>query len=665
MRIRGIDPALTCIPLMVLLILSAVPNTVDATLSPARDVTGTWSGSLTMQDTGPPGCSYGGTATLTLVMNGNDVTGSLTESVQVTNQPDPNTPCDTTGTPTFSVNGTVSSSSITMTDSEGDTLTGSFTTDLMTLNVASPVTPSSGGGKCVEYCGYTQTLTLSLTAQGTSTTSTPPSTTTTSSSATSSSGPCPPGTSLVSPAPGIQLCQPNGGVQLTSTGAVSAVDTEGNAVPVNTLTPGDLYTMNSGSLNALIPGVAQENVNTNGHATLQEIFIQNINNVQLYVPALSSTSTYPGIEAADQVINALTIHGGLSTTLDVLSALRIISCAVACEIALVAYAGYEATEIFIHYQNTVNEQGYPYAPIECNYVNQVLICPRGTEYVVFASANLTNIQVMSGTVLVVTADTAQNITVSAGQQIAIFVNQTSAQDLEHDITPFNPSTEKQWWPSLQVQTTSAASQNTSAASQANSATGQGGGLFSSYLWSSPLAMSLDAAAILAVAGLILTYRKKRRTGRKAQQSPLQQAPTTRVLPTPRARFCPECGTRIAEEKFCANCGKEVQAPPIATAPSSEGGARMDVSMETLSKLTKLKDLLDSNTISMDEYNRMKANILDPQPSEAASVRRFCGSCGAQVVPETAFCASCGASLQRGRTAGWAAKAAPRQVALPR
>ena len=568
---KGSFASLASISLIVLLILSGLPITANAALSPARDVTGTWSGSLAMQDDGPPGCSYGGTATLTIAMSGNDVSGSLTESVQVTNQPDPSTPCDTTGTVTFGVSGTVSSSSITMTDSEGDTLSGSFTTDLMTLNVASAVSPPSGGGQCVVYCGFTQTLTLSLTSPGTSTTSTQPWTTTASSSATSSSGPCPPGTSLVSPAPGIQLCQPDGGVQLTSSGAVSAVDTEGNAVPVNSLTPGNLYTVDSGSLNALVPGVAQENVNTQGRATLQEIFVQNINNVRLYAPPLNSTSTYPGIEAADQAINDLVEHGALSTFLSILG------CAMVCEIALFAYAGYEATHIFIHYQNTVNEQGYPYAPVECSYVNQVLICPRGTEYVVFASANLTNIQVMSGTVLVVTADTGQSTTLGAGQQIAIVANQTSSQDLQHDITPFDTSTETQWWPTLQAQTISTNEGQSTSNTQVPTPD-QGGGLLPDFLWSSPLPMIFGVLAIFALVGLISAHRGrgKRGMGGKARKSSREQAPL------------------------------------MAAAPNGEGGARVDVSMETLSKLAKLKDLLDSKAISMDEYNRMKAKIIASQ-----------------------------------------------------
>jgi hypothetical protein len=364
--------------------------------------------------------------------------------------------------------------------------------------------------------------------------------------------------------------------------------------------------MNSGSLDALIPGISQENVNTKGQATLQEIFIQNINNVQLYVPALSSTSTYPGIEAADQVIDALALHGGASTTLDLLSALGVVSCAVTCEIALIAFAGYEASEIFIHYQNVVNEQGYPYAPVVCNYVSQVLICPRGTEYVIFASANVTNVQVLSGTVLVVSAVTAQFATIGAGQQISIPGNQTQAgqQDLQNDITPFDASTANQWWPTMQAQKTST--------------NGQGGWMFLGYLWSSPLEMSFGVVAILVVVGSILAFRRKRRGGRNVQRSLLRQ-------------------------------------PLTAATPSSEVGAQVDVSMETLTKLTKLKELLDSNAISMEEYTRMKAHILDLQPSEAAPVREFCGSCGALVVPGTASCAGCGASLQRGRTVGWAAK----------
>jgi hypothetical protein len=61
----------------------------------------------------------------------------------------------------MAVTGTVSSSAITLTDSQGDTYTGSFTSDTMHFKVTSPPgNPGSVGAQCVEYCGYTQTISL-------------------------------------------------------------------------------------------------------------------------------------------------------------------------------------------------------------------------------------------------------------------------------------------------------------------------------------------------------------------------------------------------------------------------------------------------------------------------------------------------------------------------
>ena len=114
---------------------------------PSRTSLGHGPGRSPMVDTGPPACTYAGTAIIALTQNGNNVEGTLTDTLHITYQS--SDPCDpvTSGPIQVQVQGTISSSSISMTDNSEDVYTGTFTTGTMKLNVASIAPDHAIGGR--------------------------------------------------------------------------------------------------------------------------------------------------------------------------------------------------------------------------------------------------------------------------------------------------------------------------------------------------------------------------------------------------------------------------------------------------------------------------------------------------------------------------------------
>ncbi|MDE1812623.1 MAG: hypothetical protein KGI19_00990 [Thaumarchaeota archaeon] len=107
---------------------------ITSTITPARDLSGHWSGSFSMKDTTSDGCSFSGSWEATMTQNENDLTGTLV--ITSANSPDyPANDYCTWSAPDFPFDGTVSSSSFNI--SAGGNLfaaTGSFTTDLIRGN---------------------------------------------------------------------------------------------------------------------------------------------------------------------------------------------------------------------------------------------------------------------------------------------------------------------------------------------------------------------------------------------------------------------------------------------------------------------------------------------------------------------------------------------------
>ena len=105
-------------------------NNDDTNLSPARDVTGTWSGIPVFTDRAND-CRYDGTMEMTLQQEDSHVSGYFDLTVTKT---DGDSSCvDIGSTFRYLVEGTISSSHIELLVADTDTLNGSFTTDLMTL----------------------------------------------------------------------------------------------------------------------------------------------------------------------------------------------------------------------------------------------------------------------------------------------------------------------------------------------------------------------------------------------------------------------------------------------------------------------------------------------------------------------------------------------------
>jgi hypothetical protein len=138
---------------------AATPGTITPS-----GIAGTWTGSIVMQDVGPPDCSYSGPVTLDLTQQDTAITGTITIALSITQQSPQGIQCDQLGPFTFDVQGTNSGTQIQFTDDEGVVYSGSATSDLMTLNVNTAgqgdAAAAAQGAQCVEYCGYTQVIKL-------------------------------------------------------------------------------------------------------------------------------------------------------------------------------------------------------------------------------------------------------------------------------------------------------------------------------------------------------------------------------------------------------------------------------------------------------------------------------------------------------------------------
>ena len=122
---------------------------LTSTITPARDLTGRWSGSAIYQDNAlNPNCKYEGSFVFNFQQNGNNIQGNYALTItKPTQLLDTGLPCSPKGTyPLTTLAGTVSSSRIDFTDPSGNIFSGTFTTDLMTLNFESCPNNECGTG---------------------------------------------------------------------------------------------------------------------------------------------------------------------------------------------------------------------------------------------------------------------------------------------------------------------------------------------------------------------------------------------------------------------------------------------------------------------------------------------------------------------------------------
>jgi len=105
-------------------------NNSDTNFTPAREVTGKWLGSPVFTDRANE-CAYEGTMELILQQEGTYVSGYF--DITVTKTEGAPSCVEIGSTFRYLLEGTISSSHIELLVAHTDTLTGSFTTDLMTL----------------------------------------------------------------------------------------------------------------------------------------------------------------------------------------------------------------------------------------------------------------------------------------------------------------------------------------------------------------------------------------------------------------------------------------------------------------------------------------------------------------------------------------------------
>lgn len=131
------------------------------------NVNGTWNGPFTMKDYGSHGCSYVGTASLTLMQNNVSVTGTLSVTYHVTVRAAQSN-CGNTHKLSFPIKGGMNGQQLTFTDPAGrPSYIGFLNSSQMKITVDTgtpknlPADQTTGiVGVCQEGCGYTQLYTL-------------------------------------------------------------------------------------------------------------------------------------------------------------------------------------------------------------------------------------------------------------------------------------------------------------------------------------------------------------------------------------------------------------------------------------------------------------------------------------------------------------------------
>jgi hypothetical protein len=234
---------------------------------------------------------------------------------------------------------------------------------------------------------------------------------------------------------------------------------------------------------------------------------------------------------------------------------------------------------YINEQMSPQEGTYDVRPVQ---VPQGIVMGDGTQYIVTVINGATTIQVMDGSVLFVDQYTNASITILADQMLSLPSGVTtgfSQLDLNSNISAFDSSSINQWW--TQIEPVSSPTQTTTAiATPIVAGPTKGAAAFLSDPIILAVILLIVIIAIVALLAGILSRRKISKKSRLSSQNinnqnlpppppVMSEMPKTTALSTetattvtvqstvmqPKPAFCPNCGKQLTNAGgFCPFCG---------------------------------------------------------------------------------------------------------------
>ena len=555
--------------LLFLLLFAALLTPLNAELSPARDLTGTWQSALSenyyeMDPSDPSTRMNDVTVTYTMIItqsgNSINIVLNVEESSWVTDSAYSNE-YGMSGVPPVGFNqivlsGTVSSASFAADELGASTgnaehLAGTFTTDIITATLTGPYETTDTNGLIVLRSGSSATM--------------PPITT-----------PAP--TPTPTPAPALPTSDNLGSVSLVQ-GSTWFSQT-GTPVTAQTQIGAGAEIQTSGDSNTVVGvnypdngGTAYLGANTHAGWVYLEPQTDPITGNITYIAVPQTTSW------SDKALeNEEFGQAGASLAAEVAVG-TVFMLATGAPITLTGALVVEGTILlgtgiaYVVEQLSPQEGTYDVRPVA---VPQGLVIGDGTDYVVTVSNESTTIQVMDGSVIFIDQYTNNTIIVQANQMLTLPSGVStgfSNLDLQSYISGYDSSSINQWW----IPTVTAIPV-IATASPTNPPTSNNSDLLAQPTFLAPLIMIIA----FVLAGILLTVRRKqtqkpRISSKKTtdQSGPLQitnehQKPTVQTTETvppppqepiatqPKAVFCPNCGNQLRNPaKFCPSCGSDL------------------------------------------------------------------------------------------------------------
>ena len=562
--------------LLFLLLFAALLTPLNAALSPARDLTGTWQSALSEKyyemDPSDPNTRMNDvsvTYTMIITQSGNSINIVLNveESSWVTDSAYWNE-YGMSGVPPVGFNqiglsGTVSSASFAADEQGASTgnaehLAGTFTTDIITATLTGPYETTDTNGLIVLRSGSSATM--------------PP-------TATSAPTPTP------TPAPALPTSDNLGSVSLVQ-GSAWFADTGAAVTTQSTVGTGAEIKTGSDS-NTIVGFNYPDQVGTvylGANSDAGWVYIEpqtdpiTGNTSYAVVPPPSGSFQYSeGIDPCEfgQAGLQLSIEVGIGLGVMLVTGAPLsLGGALVVEGTILLGTGIA----YIHEQFSPQEGTYDVRPVQ---VPQGLVMGNGTDdYVVTVSNESTTIQVIDGSVIFVDQYTNNTITVQANQMLMLpsgVPTGFSNLDLQSHLSAYDASSINQWW----IPTATAAPL-IATASPTNPVTNPATSNNSNLLFQPNFLAPLIMVIAFVLAGIFLTVRRKQTrkprisSKKTADQSGPQQITnepqkptmqTTETIPPPpnelnttqsKAVFCPNCGNQLRNaSKFCPSCGSDI------------------------------------------------------------------------------------------------------------